>query len=130
MTSLSHISEADLVSRRAVWEALSKLFLDTDTTLFEDEIVEKLARSPYVIGELEEIFTHEVTPVCMWNMFWWEWAGFDPEWLEEAILKKRRSPSRFFYRALAPYVKLKLRRSSQWHRIAKRIVEKRASTCG
>ena len=118
-------SKSTLEDRRLVWEALSELFLDTDTTLFEKYIIEKLAYSPYSIAEIEEIFIQEVTPVCMWNMFWWEWVGFNPEWLESEILKKKRSPFRVLYWPLFPFVKYKLRHSGQWKRIVKNVLENR-----
>lgn len=123
--TLRGFSESDLAHRRPVWEALSNLFLDTDTRLFDDYIVEKLATSPYSISELEDILIREVRPVCGWNIFWWEWISFDPEWLEEQILKKQRSPFRFFYRLLEPMARLLLRGSFQWRAISKRVQQTR-----
>lgn len=84
----------DLEHRRPVWEALSELFLDTDTSIARSSRAGILAASPYSIEELEEILVDEVYPVCRSNLFWiaGEWAGFDPGWLEESILRRLRSP--------------------------------------
>jgi hypothetical protein len=120
-------SESELSERRPVWQALSELYLDTDTTLLEDAIVANLAVSPYGIRELEEILIHEVRPVCIWNAFAWEWIGFDPEWLEGQIIKKLRSPFRYFYRASSPITRIAMRLSKQWARICKGIEEVRSS---
>jgi hypothetical protein len=121
-------SELELNHRRPVWEALSELYLDTDTTLFEETIVSKLAVSPYSIVELEEILVREIHPVCVWNAFAWEWIGFDPEWLEEQIIKKCRSRFRYLLRAWSPIPRICWRSSTQWARICKRINEVRSST--
>jgi hypothetical protein len=82
-----------LESRRPVWEALSSLFLDTDTSLSRSWRAQLLANSPYSIAEIETILFDEVYPVCAGNLLQvsGEWAGFDPEWLEQEILKRRRS---------------------------------------
>ena len=77
----------DTACRRPVWQALSDMFLDTDTSLSRDWRVRELAQSSYSLAELEEILINEVYPVCRWNLLSiaGEWAGFDPEWLEEKI---------------------------------------------
>lgn len=89
--------ERDLDHRRPVWEALSSLYLDTDTALARSWRVELLGRSPYSPEQLEEILTNEVQPVCRWNLYTvaGEWDGFDLAWLERKILDRRRSPWRF-----------------------------------
>jgi hypothetical protein len=90
----ARFSDADLESRRPVWEALSELFLDTsfDEADF-NRIARVLARSPYSLEELEHILVSEVHPACGANMLSLagEWTGFDPEWLESRIV---RGPSR------------------------------------
>jgi hypothetical protein len=85
----------DILARRPVWQALSDLFLDTDTSLTRDWRIRELAESPYSVEELEEILVTEVYPVCRWNLLSvaGEWSGFDPEWLEDKIT--RRVNSRF-----------------------------------
>jgi hypothetical protein len=84
----------DLGNRRPVWEALSDLFLDTDTSLARGWRVGVLAASPYSLDELQEILVDEVYPVCRSNLFSiaGEWVGFGPEWLQSSILQRLRSP--------------------------------------
>jgi hypothetical protein len=88
----ARLEEVDIVARRPVWEALSTLFLDTDVSLDRAFRARVLAESPYSVAELETILADEVFPVCGWNLFGiaGEWAGFDPEWLEERITKRIR----------------------------------------
>lgn len=85
--------EIDIETRKPVWEALSTLFLDTDISLLSDYRAGKLAESPYTIDELEEILREEVFPICSWNLFSTAgvWSGFDPEFLEKAIMKRIKS---------------------------------------
>jgi hypothetical protein len=85
----------DLENRRPVWDALSDLFLDTELQASDHErIARVLAASPYSLDEIERILFYEVYPVCIPNL--WciagEWAGFDPTWLEEQIMKRDRNP--------------------------------------
>jgi len=90
-------AEEDLDSRRPVWQALSTLFLDTDTSLLREYRSKLLARSPYSLPELEQILRDEVFPVCSWNSLSiaGEWAGFDPAWLEQQIMRRVRRPPRW-----------------------------------
>jgi hypothetical protein len=83
----------DLECRRPVWDALSTLFLDTDTSLTRPRRAQVLAASEYSLDELEDILLGEVYPACGTNLLSiaGEWAGFDPQWLEERILPRRRS---------------------------------------
>ncbi len=87
----------DLEHRWPVWEALSSLFLDIDTSLSHTWRVRILATSPYSIDEMQQILTDEVYPVCRWNLFCiaGEWDRFDPAWVQSSILRRLRSP---FYR--------------------------------
>jgi hypothetical protein len=88
----------DLENRRPVWDALSTLFLDTDTSLSHSWRVKVLSESVYSLEEIERILFDEVYPVCAPNLrsVAGEWAGFDSEWLETKILKHRRRWSRRF----------------------------------
>ena len=92
--------EFNIKERRPVWVALSDLFLDTDVSLNEEWIIKTLSKSPYSVPELENILINEVAPVCGWNLMSaaGEWEGFGEKWLEEKILKRRRSPFRWFHR--------------------------------
>ena len=88
----------DLENRRPVWDALSTLFLDTDTSLSRSWRVKVLSESVYSLEEIEQILFDDVYPVCAPNLrsIAGEWAGFDSQWLETQILKHRRPwPRRF-----------------------------------
>jgi hypothetical protein len=81
-------------ARRAVWIALSNLFLDTDVRLIYANTARVCAASPFSQEELERIFHEEVAPVVEPNLHAvaGEWAGFDEEWLVTAI--SARTPGR------------------------------------
>jgi hypothetical protein len=104
----------DLDSRRPVWEALSTLFLDTDTSLLRQYRAKRLAESPYSITEIETILRGEVFPICSRNVMSiaGEWAGFDPSWLEEKILRRLRSRRRWSF----GFGQWLFARSSEWRR--------------
>ena len=89
----------DLATRRPVWEALSDMFLDTDVSLTRTWRIQRLAESPYAVSELEHILVEEIYPVCKYNLLSIasEWSGFDPEWLERKILRRRASPFRLLH---------------------------------
>lgn len=84
------IDQEYLEKRRALWVALSDLFLDTDVSMSYDYISRVCAESSYSLDELSHILRYEVAPVCSPNL--WsiagEWAGFDEEWLIASIQKK------------------------------------------
>ena len=86
----------DLPARRPVWEALSELFLDTDVSDGRAWRAQVLAESPYTLDELQAILQDEVGPVCQSNLLGVAgvWTGFDPQWLEAAILARASSPWR------------------------------------
>ena len=89
-----------MTERRPVWNALSTLFLDTDTSLDRQWRAQRLAESAYSLEELEAILLDEVYPACAINFLSvaGEWAGFDAEWLEGRIRKQLRSPFRILRR--------------------------------
>ncbi len=85
---------AELERRRPVWEALSRLFLDTELQPDDHRgIARVLAASGYADEELDAILRREVGPVVGANLLSvaGEWAGFDPDWLESEILKRQTS---------------------------------------
>src|SRR3954451_19705279 len=102
----------DLENRMPVWDALSSLFLDTDVSLSRDWRARILAQSPFSIAELEEILTEEVSPVCSWNLLSvaGEWAGFDPEWLRDSILRQAERRS-----WLSRLGRKRILKSREWH---------------
>jgi hypothetical protein len=95
-------AESDLDHRQPVWDALSSLYLDTDTSLDRAWRADVLARSPYSPEQLEAILTDEVQPVCRWNLHVvaGAWSGFDAAWMEQAILHRRTRPWRFMDRLI------------------------------
>jgi len=118
----------DLEHRVPVWEALSDLFLDTDTSFARTWRVAILAASPYSIGELQKILVDEVYPVCRSNLFSiaGEWAGFDPEWLQGRILRRLRSPFHRFHRFSLG--RLTVRWSGEWRHTKEGILQQRAQS--
>jgi hypothetical protein len=108
-----------LEERRPVWQALSCLFLDTDTALFTEGMVRTLAASPYSPAELNDILIDEVYPACRWNLLSiaGEWAGFDEAWLEGRILARRKSR---FPRWLNPG-RIAVPRSPQWRHVLREV---------
>lgn len=90
-------SESQLDERRPVWEALSMMYLDTDVSLSRAWRVQVLSASPYSLEEMDAILRDEIHPICFANLFQpaGEWAGFDADWLEQAIRDhKNRWPAR------------------------------------
>jgi hypothetical protein len=104
----------EIGARRPVWDALSDLFLDTDTSLSRSWRVRTLAESPYTIEELEAILVDEIYPVCRSNLMSiaGEWSGFDPEWLERKIMKRLNSPFRAMH--VVNLGRLTVKLSSEW----------------
>lgn len=78
----------NLERRRKVWEALSDLFLDTETRWFLPQAALTLIESRYDAAELERIWRYEITPECAWNLFLvaGEWATMP---IDEARLIRR-----------------------------------------
>ena len=118
----------DLEHRRPVWEALSELFLDTNTSLSRSWRVGILASSPYSLDELQEILVDEVYPVCRANLMSvaGEWAGFDQQWLESSILRRIRSP---FYRwRRFSLGRLTVHLSLEWRHTKQGVLEQRSQS--
>ncbi len=107
-------THADLIAREPIWEALSELFLDTDTSLSRRWRASQLAASPYSIEQLEFILVEEVYPVCKYNL--WsvagQWAGFKQKWLRTKILGRLSSPFRVFH--ALNLGRLTIHTSSEW----------------
>ncbi|HYH10076.1 MAG TPA: hypothetical protein VEK11_23715 [Thermoanaerobaculia bacterium] len=118
--------DADLPARRPVWSAISELFLDTDTTLLEEQVARTLAASPYSEAELEAILTYEVQPVCWPNVFWWEWSGFADDWLENEIWKRRAHRHRWGVWLCFPLSHWFSKRSPEWRRVIEAVTTLRA----
>ncbi|WP_407540404.1 hypothetical protein Q0M94_03110 [Deinococcus radiomollis] len=80
-----------LGQRRSVWEALSELYLDTDTRPGLPRMAHALAESWLGEAELEAVWLEEVTPALAFNLsvVAGEWGYFDQDWLEERIVRRR-----------------------------------------
>ncbi|NIJ81879.1 DUF7079 family protein [Xanthomonas cannabis] len=96
-------------AQRRVWEALSLLYLDTDSR-DDDGIAYVLATSPFTLMQLRTMLLHEVHPVLIGNLrsVAGVWDGFDPEWLAAAIQARRvrrwRGYARTQWALLAPKI--------------------------
>jgi len=81
----------DLENRRPVWDAVSELYLDTESQPDDYERIANVLRSsPYLASELDHIMYTELYPVLIANC--WdvagEWSAFDLDWLQDAILER------------------------------------------
>jgi len=116
-------------ARRAVWIAMSDLFLDTDVRLFYVSTARVCAESPYSQEELERIFREEVAPVLEPNLLVaaGEWAGFDEEWLVNSISARKpgkgwmATPAMNNYRAVALLIERLRALPPEWR--AERLAE-------
>lgn len=84
----------DLEARRAVWSAMSDLYLDTS---YRDRVrfaACELAQTPYTPDELRRILFDEVHPILARNLCApvGVWDRFDQQWLAERILANLRRP--------------------------------------
>lgn len=87
-----NLNESEVIRRKPLWTALSDLFLDTELQDFQlTDIAEKMKASGYTLEEIDRILREEVFPVLIPNMASaaGEWAGFDEEWLHNAILQSK-----------------------------------------
>lgn len=91
----------DLDARAPVWQAMSTLYLDTDTTLLHVTVAQVLADSPYSVERLRDILVDEVNPVLWSNRYCVAgiWQGFDQDALRDEILR-RQTRSRWRRRLL------------------------------
>ncbi len=85
---MTGLSPEEHARRRPVWDALSELFLDTETRWFLPRIAQVLCESGYTDAELEGIWRHEMIPECGWNLAQvaGEWAAMP---YDEAALARR-----------------------------------------
>jgi hypothetical protein len=107
----------DLAARAPVWEAMSELYLDTDTALSLDATAQTFAASPYRIAELRDILVYEVNPVLWRNVYSVAgiWQGFRQDELRDEILRRQRHPR--WWRRLAPQPVLR----HEWRAIVPRV---------
>lgn len=78
--------------RVAVWMAMASHFLDTETRQDIPLTALTCVRAGFPISQARDVWRYEVSPVVWWNL--WdmagEWAGWDRDWLVEAIERVRR----------------------------------------
>lgn len=83
--------------RRAAWQSLSELFLDTDLKAPQiASIAERLRDTGYSVAQLERMYEEEVAPVCWHNLQaipGGHWIGFDTDWLVSTIDRHRKASS-------------------------------------
>ena len=121
--------EENLEKRKAVWAALSDLFLDTDVSLNYEYIAGICAESSFTLEELKEILENEVAPVCSKNLLSiaGEWSGFDEEWLESNIKKGIQARQGMFKKLLKPLKNIGFNTyiEHHWKKLESIIIEKR-----
>ena len=121
--------EENLEKRKAVWAALSDLFLDTDVELSYEYIARVCAESSFTLEELKEILENEVAPVCSKNFLniAGEWTGFDEEWLECNIkvrIQARKSMFKVLFNPLENFG-FYLYIEKHWKKLEPIIIQKR-----
>ena len=125
-----NVFKTTLIDRKAVWIALSDLFLDADVSLSYSYIIQVCADSPYAIEELENILYQEVAPVVSINLLSisGQWSGFDPDWLFKAINTHLVENHSFIYRIKNWFSHLfhKNYIDSQWQKLKPEILKLRA----
>jgi len=109
----------DPAVRRAAWEALSDLYLDTDVDALRPSVAHRLAALPLTAAELEHILLSEVHPVLRANLRVAAglWTAFDPDWLATAIQRHRARPR--WRRLFDPFLRREAQR--QWRLLAPMI---------
>ncbi len=121
--------EENLERRKAVWSALSDLFLDTDVSLSYEYIARICAESSFSLEELKEILENEVAPACSINLLSvaGEWTGFDEEWLESNIKKSIQAKHGMFKKLLKPLKNIGFNTyiEHHWKKLELIIIEKR-----
>ncbi|MCF6317977.1 MAG: hypothetical protein L3J83_01685 [Proteobacteria bacterium] len=116
----------DLEERKKVWVALSDLFLDTETSIFHENIVKVLLASPFSVEELNEIMLKEVCPILRWNLYSvaGEWQGFDEGSVIELITRPQSGTTKIWIKILGKFYVF---RFSGWQKIIKEIKYRRAN---
>ncbi|KEZ97923.1 DUF7079 family protein [Xanthomonas vasicola] len=105
-------------AQRRVCEALSRLYLDSDSRDDDDSIAHVLATSPFTLEQLRTMLLHEVHPVLIGHLrsAAGVWHGFDPDSLAAMIQARcaRRWgwPARWYWRSDA---------RAQWALLAPKI---------
>lgn len=92
-------SSGEMAVREPVWEAISRLWLDTVIDNRDREMIaQTLAATPLSDDELDRIYRYEVAPVVHGNLkiVAGAWGGFDEEWLRASITRHVARSGRLF----------------------------------
>jgi len=78
MAPETNLKRIEIERRRPVWNAMSDVFLDTETRWAMPQVALVLVRSGYSEDELDAIWEREIVPECVWNLHQvaGEWALF------------------------------------------------------
>ena len=119
------LTNTDIIIRKPVWTALSKLWLDNELDHHAlKNIAQVMSNSGYSLATLSKIYLYEVAPVVYTNLLCpaGVWDGFDESWLHQKIISTLRSRSWF------GKVLIKLNRRAMlyankysWHILIKRV---------
>ena len=77
--------------RQEVCIAMSDLFLDTDVTRFQDNILQVCRASGFDLATLDDIFIRDVYPACIANLYdiGGEWSSFEAKALIRGIERRQ-----------------------------------------
>lgn len=93
MSRKTPLTPEELERRRPVWDAMSDVFLDTETRWSMPYVAYVLTASGYSREELDSIWSNEIIPECAWNLL--QLAG---EWallvVDETALAERAAGKR------------------------------------
>ena len=121
-----------LALRAMVWDALSRLWLDTPTDGGDIAfIVGVLERSGYDDREIDRIMFHEVAPALQRNLLSpaGVWVGFDQVWLAAEIQRRQSSLlARWMTRLAQPWLRRLV--VKDWARVLSALAASRSAGLG
>ena len=91
----------DLEQRKAIWNALSEFYLDTELSKEDFERIALVFKNTGLeLEEIKEIDRYEVFPLLQPNLLSaaGEWAGFNEAWLVENCQKRIAKRKHWFYK--------------------------------
>ena len=117
----------NIAERKPVWVALSEIYLDTELQDADfTNIALTISKSPYGFEEVRQIDKYEVFPVLYTNLLSvaGEWAGFNEEWLIDAIsdsINKRNKANQLVLEA--SYASFKWMYKEAWEKLERKYLE-------
>lgn len=121
-------TDAEIKERLPVWNVLSEFWLDGYLVETDYErIALELKSSPYNKEELLKICIYEVAPAVSRNLLSiaGEWGAFDPEWLQEKIIKKSPNSNDYLnpstWRKITGSIQSSLIKTSGWNKIVNKF---------